>query len=226
MVKPPEGSFEDLDPKAAWERVLATYVDRDGVINFEGMAAEPRDLNAYVAWLARPLDDQLGPSERLAWLCNAYNGLAMYNVLHSGVLPASKIRFFYLRELQFNGERTCLYNFENDVIRPLGDPRIHFWLNCMVRSCPRLPREPLCSETLDRQLTEAAREFLQDPRYVYLDGEKREVHLSAILDWYQADFLAEAPSLLGYINLYRSEPVPLDWDVRFLPYDWTLNAKP
>ena len=53
----------------------------------------------------------------------------------------------------------------------------------------------------------------------------REVRVSAILDWYEEDFLAVAPSLVAYLNRYRDEPIPEDWDVAFLDYDWSLNAR-
>ena len=51
------------------------------------------------------------------------------------------------------------------------------------------------------------------------------MELSAILDWYREDFLAVAPSLVAWLNRYRDEPVPEDYEVGFLPYDWTLNAR-
>ena len=71
------------------------------------------------------------------------------------------------------------------MIRERGDPRIHFALNCMVRSCPRLPQLPFRAETLDAQLDGAAEEFLNDTRHVKLSPEERTVYLSSILDWYE-----------------------------------------
>ena len=147
----------------------------------------------------------------------------MYNVLNAGVLPSSKVRFFYLRELVQDGAPISLYDFENDVIRARGEARVHFALNCMVRSCPRLPRIPFRAEDLNEQLDAAAREFLNDPCHVELVPERRTVRFSAILDWYEEDFLIEEPSLVAYANRYREEKIPADWDVEFLPYDWTLN---
>ena len=38
--------------------------------------------------------------------------------------------------------------------------------------------------------------------------------------------LAVAPSLIEYCNRYRDEPIPTDYAVEFIPYDWTLNAQP
>jgi len=118
-----------------------------------------------------------------------------------------------------------LHTLENDVIRPLGEPRVHFALNCMVRDCPRLPRAPFAPATLQAQLNAAAQEFLSAPRHVEVDPAARRVRFSAILKGYDEDFLAVAPSLIAYANRYRDEPVPEDWQVEFLDYDWTLNRQ-
>ena len=223
LVPPPEIDLEGRDPEGAWVRVLAEHVDERGVIDFEGLRADPGQLDLYVAWIARSGGAELMDEARTAHLVNAYNALAMYNVLHAGVLPKSKVRFFYLRELMLDGSAISLYDLENEVIRPLGEARVHFALNCMVRSCPRLPQAPFTAPDLDAQLEAAATEFLNDPRHVRLLPDERRVRLSAILDWYGEDFLAVAPSLLAYVNRYRSEPVPEDWAIDFLPYDWTLK---
>ena len=223
LVPPPEVSLEGVDPQAAWARVLALRVEASGAIDFAGLARDPVDLELYVAWLAQQ-QPALEGERRIAQLINAYNALAMYNVLNGGVEPESKVRFFYLRRLVYDGEPISLYHLENDVIRPLGEPRVHFALNCMVRSCPRLPDESFRAETLDATLEGAAGEFLNDPRHVELVPEEGKVRFSAILDWYEEDFLAVAPSLIAYVNRYREVPIPEDWAISFLPYDWTLNA--
>ena len=57
-----------------------------------------------------------------------------------------------------------LYTYENDVIRPLGDPRVHVSLNCMVRGCPRLPRSPFSGKVLQKQLEALAIEFFNEKR--------------------------------------------------------------
>ena len=50
--------------------------------------------------------------------------------------------------------------------------------------------------------------------------------ISAILDFYTADFLEKAPSLPAYVNRYRAPPVPTDYRTAFLDYDWTINRWP
>ncbi len=136
-----------------------------------------------------------------------------------------KFTFFYLRTFTVGGRSISLYNFENDVIRPLGEERVHFALNCMVVSCPRLPRTAFSANMLDRQLDTAARAFIGEDRNVRADAAKREIWLSAIFDFYTKDFLAHAPSLVAYVNRYRVGKLPPDLTVRFLDYDWTVNER-
>lgn len=213
--------------------MLSTSVDERGRIDFAGVAKAPADLDAYVAWVGVVSPESAPgafatPESRLAYYLNAYNALAMYNLVKAGnpeSLAKVKFRFFYRDRLVMGGKRISLYRLENSVVRPLGDPRIHFALNCMVRGCPRLPRVPFEAARLDAQLDEAARLFFSEQRNVRLDPAARTVHFSEILRFYTSDFLARAPSLIEYANRYRVDPIPADWMVKFIPYDWTVNRQ-
>jgi hypothetical protein len=225
-VATPRPAIESVSsPEGAWEAVLERAVDDRGRIDFAGIAREPANLDAYVAWLAGAPT----PSERaakIAYLVNAYNALAMYNAVRSGIpeeLDSRKVKFFYRDRFELGGRRISLYALENQVIRPLGDPRVHFALNCMARSCPRLPKKPFRAETLDADLDHLAREFLNDPRNAAVDPAAKVVRFSEILKFYTEDFRKAAPSLIAYANRYRDEKIPEDYRVEFIPYDWTLN---
>ena len=215
---------------AAWARILRQHVLDDGRIDFVALRRDPADLDAYVAWVAAhgpATTPQLfpTPAARLAYYINAYNAVAMHYVVASERRPAEKYRFFLLREFPIDGRPMSLYALENRLIRPLGDPRVHFALNCMVRGCPRLPREPFDPMKLDAQLDRETRRFLDEPRNVQVDPPLGVVRLNEILRFYTRDFLAQAPSLVAYVNLYRAEPIPAEYRVRFIPYDWTLHQR-
>lgn len=230
-VPPPEIPLTGADPMAAWARVLSTHVDAEGRIDFEAMKTDSRDLDTFVAYVAQT-DPQSAPAsfpsrdERVAFYLNSYNALAMYNVLHAGVLPVDTAKFFYFRALKVGGRWISLYDYENSVIRPLGEERVHFALNCMVRACPRLPQQPFVASNLEQQLDAAAREFCNKSLHVEPHAETSKVRLSQIMEFYTADFLQHAPSLIAYCNRYRLDPIPLGYAVEFIPYDWTLNQSP
>jgi hypothetical protein len=218
--------------ESLWTTVLARHVDQQGRIDFAALKQEHRDLDRVIGFIADPAaQSKRFPDKRarLAFYTNAYNALAMYGVVDAGIPKSlgglTKFTFFYLRTFTIGGKSISLYDFENDVIRPLGEERVHFALNCMVVSCPRLPRAAFSADMLDRQLDAAARAFVGQSSNVRVDPAKREVWLSAIFDFYTKDFLAHAPSLIAYVNRYRSERIPADFRVRFLEYDWTVNDR-
>ena len=220
--------------ESAWARVLERRVDERGRVDFAGLERDRADLDRFVSWVSavgpnnRP---ELFPSraEVIAHHINAYNALAMYNVIAAGT-PRSLseyglIRFFYLRRFAVGGEAMSLYKYENEVIRPLGEERVHFALNCMAASCPRLPRTPFRASTLEAALAAETKRFVDEPRNVAVDGARRKVRLSAIFDFYPEDFLARAPGPIAYLNTYRSMPVPAQYGVEFIDYDWTVAGK-
>ena len=216
-------------PLESWALVLERHVDEQGRVDFTGITAEPDPLEHYVAYVGTVSEtaEPKTPDDRraaIAFSINAYNALAMYNVIVSGRRPSDKLGFFFLQKFQIAGHYRSLYGFEKDVIRGFGDPRVHFALNCMTRSCPRLPRTPFDGVALDRQLEAAAREFFNDKRNIVVADEEKVVHLSWIMSFYRRDFLQAAPTLLAYVNRYRDEPVPQDYRIRWLRYDWSLNT--
>ena len=223
------------EPRDSWARVLERFLDRDGRIDFAGLSRARGDLDRFVAWIY-----QTGPESRpglfpthrhvLAYHLNAYNALAMYAILDEGV-PQSlaglkKVHFFVLKRYQVDGRPISLYAYENEIIRPLGEPRVHFALNCMAVACPRLPREPFDAERLEEQLERETRYFFSEPRNVRVDDNARTIHLSEILDFYSSDFLGAVPTLAAYVNRYRMAPVPEEYSIVFTPYDWSVNRRP
>jgi hypothetical protein len=221
-----------------WEYVLDRYVDAQGRTDFAAAAADRAALDRFVAYVGShgPRTTPAafaGRAEQLAFHINAYNALALAGVLDEGI-PADfgtlwrRAAFFRFRAVTVDGQRTNLYDYENRTIRPLGEPRVHFALNCMVRACPRLPRAPFRPETLEASLDAAAREFFASDRHLRVDPVARTVAVSAILDFYTGDFASSGSpaDLIPYINRYRSPAVPPDYRLRFIPYDWTVNRRP
>ena len=221
-------------PQDAWARVLRRHVDDQGRVDFAALASNRGDLERFVGWVYETGPENCpdlfpGRADVLAYHLNAYNALAMYNVLDAGI-PHSldglrKVGFFYLRKVRVGGRSMSLYAYENRIIRRLGEERVHFALNCMAVGCPRLPRVPFEAATLDADLEREATRFFNEDRNVAVDAASRTVRLSEILKFYSVDFLAKAPTLVAYAIRYRREPIPHDYGVEFIPYDWTVNRQ-
>ncbi len=221
-----------------WENVLQTYVDNEGRVDFSGLTANTKELENYVAFVAEispATHPEKFPShaEILSYHINTYNALAMHGVIVEEVKDGfnsffKRAAFFKFHDVIIGGKSTSLSDYENKVIRKFNEPRVHFALNCMVRDCPRLPKEAFRAETLDSQLDAVTREFFSKEKHIRIDHNKRSVWLSAILDFYTKDFVSskKTSDLMTYVNPYLDNPVPTDFRVRFIKYDWTLNQQP
>ena len=168
-------------PIEAYARVLERFVNDRGEVDFSALARDRADLDAYVIHVAgTPFGDFAAGHERLAHYINAYNALSMYNVLDSGIPETHagwrKVWFFYLKELVIGGRLMSLYAFENDVIRKLGEPRVHFALNCSARGCPLLPRAPFTARNLEEELDRETRRFFSEARNLRVDQAQRTVY--------------------------------------------------
>lgn len=221
----------------AYAKVLAHYVDELGRVGFAALGADSSEmglpaLERYVQAIGRvPLAQVQAGAPRLAHMINAYNALSMYNVIRSG-LPAThagfaKLRFFVLRKFQIGEREMSLYSFENDVIRKLNEPRIHFALNCSALSCPMLPRVPFEAASLNEVLDQETRKFFANPANLRIDHERRTVYFNEILKFYTEDFTpSHAPSLIAYAQRYSVVEIPSDYASAFTPYDWTVAHRP
>lgn len=219
----------------SWAQVLNSHVDHKGRVNFENLDKDYLPLYRYIKFVAQsgPMNNPERYStfdERLAYYLNSYNALAMYGVLSKGIPQDfgqiwDRAEFFKLTVFNIGGMKISLYDYENKIIRPLGDPRIHFALNCMVRGCPRLPKKPFLAETVQSTLNTLSKEFVNHPRHVEALHAEQMVRISEIFRFYTEDFVntQSAPSLITYINNYRTDPIPEHYKVEFIPYDWTIN---
>jgi hypothetical protein len=86
-------------------------------------------------------------------------------VRHPGIASirdiGSLLRPVWNREAGRVGRRArSLGEIEHEILRPLGDPRIHGAIVCASVSCPPLRREPFAAARLDAQLDDQMRRWL------------------------------------------------------------------
>ena len=221
-----------------WSKVLVEFVDDKGRTDFISLKEKQDDLKKMVDFIASTSPKshpELFPTRNdvLAYHSNTYNALAMHEVVKKKI-PKNfssffkRAAFFKFRGVVIGGKKTNLYDYENKVIRPLDEPRIHFALNCMVKDCPRLPQQPFLAETLDKQFDEATVEFFTKDNHLRFDHDKNTAYLSWILDVYVDDFVesGKAKDLASYVNPYLDKPIPEGYKIKFIKYDWTVNQQP
>jgi len=147
--------------------------------------------------------------------------------------------------LQFRvmGRMVTLDEIEHQTLRKeFSEPRIHMALVCASVGCPFLRREPYVAERLDEQLDAQARQFLGDPSKFRIDRAGRRVYVSAIFKWFGPDFAKtyRAARFTGHSKthqavlsfhsryLLKEDRLYLEqteFDVKYLPYDWSLNGQ-
>jgi len=221
-----------------WALVLEKFVDEQGRVDFAGLSQDRADLDGFVSAI-EAVSPTANPElfdtndKVLAYHANAYNALAMKGVIDRNI-PKNfntlfkRAGFFKFRKVVIGGKKTDLYNYENKVIRPLGEARMHFVLNCMVKDCPRLPRTPFYAEKMQSSLQQAAVEFFTREKHTRVDNEEKALHLSGIMKFYTKDYVASGKKqdLLAYVNQFRQDKVSSDYQVEFIKYDWTINQQP
>lgn len=193
-------------------------------------------LSRQLQRLKPPLPTNLSPHEELAYWVNAYNTLMLARVAElwpvksvKGALPGAPYAIFKEKRFEVAGQRRSLDELEHQLIRPrFKDPRVHAALNCASASCPPLASTPFLPTTLDAQLDQVARSFVNDPVRQRLQRAPRAI--SMIFKWYAQDFQASG-GVKVWMSTYLKEPLRAtllrdSTPVGYLTYDWSLNQAP
>jgi hypothetical protein len=108
------------------------------------------------------------------------------------------------------------------MLLKMGDPRVHFAVNCASESCPKLADEAFLATKLDQQLDQAAKAFVNsDKNKLYAS----RVELSKIFKWYASDFEAEGQSVIDFINQHAEVSISKSASIDYLDYSWELNEQ-
>lgn len=140
----------------------------------------------------------------------------------------------FQRELfTIGGSQYSLDAMEKDIL--LGDDawekgwaeaRVHFAVNCASVGCPPLRDTVYTPDNIEHYLSENTRRAFNTRRHFSIEGET--LYLTSLFDWYEQDYVREQGSVRGFIRAYADERAVSAMDetarIRFIDYDWTLNA--
>lgn len=173
----------------------------------------------------------------IAFWINAYNILVIETVARG--YPVESIRdlgspiwpVWKHREIAVAGELRSLDEIEHEILRPMGDPRIHAALVCASVSCPPLAREPWQADRLDEMFDAALSSWLGDARKgLRIDREHGRVFVSKVFDWFADDFGDDPSALLAFVlpHVAVADRIWLSAhreqvEIEYLRYDWRLN---
>lgn len=230
---------------ALFSAVLADHVN-EGLVDYTALKTDAR-LPRYLAQLAATDPASLaGDAERLALWLNAYNAYTLQLVIErtpaksiteigtGGLVLGSvlKTTAWDIRFAEVGGKKYTLNEIEHEVIRAqFKDARAHYALNCASGSCPILPTAAFEAGQIDEQLDTQGRLFLRDSTKNRFDLSTRTAHLSSIFKWYGKDFGADDRAALLAAAKFTTPDIrqaieadPAAWTIKFLAYDWSLNA--
>lgn len=235
----------DFD-RAVWARMLerhtASVSDMAGTrVDYAALAAD-REWRGFVDDLARraPPPD---PAGRMAFWIDVYNVLAIDMVVRHWPVESIRDAGSFFRRVwsldagTVDGRSVTLGEIEHEILRPMGDPRIHMAIVCASTSCPSLARTPFHPEDLDARLDGAVGRFLGDPRKgLAIDRARGRIRVSRIFAWFEDDF-DEPGGVVAFVRAHLKHAQQLDaadraWleaagaDVPMdhFDYDWSVNA--
>ena len=208
---------------SVWNTLLQRHVDGNGNVNYSGFKQDGEELSNYLNHLAQhPPSQTWSKEDSLAYYINLYNAATVKLIVnHYPVEGIKDIPNRWSKKwIKVGNNVLSLNGIEHDILRKMGEPRIHFAINCASYSCPKLWNEAFIPEKVEQQLDQVAHDFVNDPTKNRF--EQDEAQLSKIFKWYKGDF-TEDVSLLEYINQYLNDPINKNTDIDYLDYDWSLN---
>lgn len=223
-----------------WDALLKKYVDPRGMVDYQNWkrsANDMRVLDQYLGQLSRAVIAPNSATQgKLAFWINAYNAVTVKGILRE--YPTTSIRNHTAKFLGYNiwddlqlivdGKPYSLNQMEHEVLRKMGEPRIHFAIVCASIGCPRLLNEAYVPARIDEQLTTNTLAFFADPTKFKYNAASRTIAVSPILDWFGEDFGSTTAAQMQRIAPYVPEAARElaksgQARVSFVDYDWGLN---
>lgn len=225
-----------------YDQLLKKYVDKNGLVNYKSWQANSSDRAALQNYL-----DELGKGDpkkvakreaKLAYWINAYNAVTIEGILQ--VYPTTSIRNHTARVWGYNiwknlyfhagGQKFNLDSIEHQILRSMGEPRIHFAIVCASMGCPRLLNEAYTSQRLEEQLTRNTTDFFSRAQNLQVDADENTLRLSSIMSWFGEDFGKNSTEQIQTVAEYFPDSAKAfvskgGYRVAYVEYDWKLNEQ-
>lgn len=215
-----------------WAELLSKYV-KPGGVDYAGFRSEEKTLDNYLKVLEDIDSKTMSRDEQFAYYINAYNAWTIKLILsaYPDVKSIKDLGTFLQspwekKFVRIDRNLLTLDDIEHRILRPrFKDPRVHFAINCSAASCPPLRAEPYLGSTLDQQLDQSTRAFINSPNRYRLDGNA--LYVSRIFKWFAEDFNDD---VVGFYLKYARDDLKKQLtekkdiiQVKYLDYDWSLN---
>ncbi len=208
----------------SFNKLLNNYVSPEGKVNYAGLKKNKHTLDAYIDMLAKTkVMENWGKSEKLSFWINTYNALTIRTIVEH--FPVKSIKDidggdpWKVKRFTNGGKALSLNDIENNILRPMGDSRIHFAINCAAASCPPIANKAFDAENVDALLEKRTTHFINDAYFNMISHDRAKI--SKIFDWYKSDF----PNLDAFLTKYNTQHTIVDSKtaISYFDYDWKLN---
>lgn len=229
-----------------WSALLGLFV-ANGLVDYGRMSRVRRLVEVYLHQLAEHDPDSfIDADDQLAFYLNAYNAIAVHQVLlHYPVPSIRAIPGAFLRPYPIGRRNVGLHTLHGGLLRGFRDPRIHVALSPAMRGAPVLQPQAFTGAQLQAELDAALRRFLAEPeRGLRYDDATETLWLSPIIRWFGGDLLRPTamPQLGGLVRGWVRLPevlttlrpylpaelaarLPERPRLRVLTLDWRLNDR-
>jgi len=231
------GSFDF----SGWDALLKKHVKTttiDGVdlhsVAYKSLKGDPEFKKVIEELKTASLDDLKTKDEKLSFWINTYNVLAVKVVVdHYPVKSIKDIGSLFKSVWKRKagvvaGKERTLNEVEHEILRKMGDPRIHVAIVCASVSCPDLRKEAFTADRLNEQLDDQVKLFLENTgKGMRIDEKKKKVYVSSIFKWFDEDFESQG-GVTGFISQYVSPSrqkslKEYGGKLKYLDYNWDLN---
>jgi hypothetical protein len=206
---------------SVWNDLLKKHVSATGKVNYKGFKTDLEILDSYMRSLNENAPSESATKEeRLAYWINAYNAvtirLIVVNYPLTSITKLDGGKPWDVKRYSNGGKKMSLNDIENNILRPMGDARIHFALNCAAKSCPPLLNEAFTADNVNKLLEQRTKQFINSSR---TEIGKEAIKVSKIFDWYGKDF----GNVVDFVNKYAKVKASKTAKMTYIEYDWSLN---
>jgi len=214
-----------------WNALLKKHVRANGDVDYNGFLRDRTTLEAYLNQLSKnPPNASVSKNEQMAYWINAYNAFTVKLIIDN--LPVKSIKDIAgnipmidspwdIKFFTIGGEQFDLNTIEHEILRKnFNDPRIHFAINCASFSCPKLLNASYEANSLESQLEEQTRAFINNPKKNNISSTS--LTISKLFDWFKSDF-KQAGTVTDFISKYTDVQFDTSSKINYLDYDWSLN---
>lgn len=242
-INPPRVDMTGLLPEtdgksfdhAIFNQFLSEVLRSDGTVDFARAQELQIVLDGYLKKVANSHLGALSHHEQLALCLNAHNAFTIRLILkHPEITSLLDIPRKELREQArwvLAGRIISFEDLEYSWIRMgFREPLALFGMYMGTAGGPPMPATAFTGDNLLEQLELQAIRFLGREHSLYWESETGSVYLSALLDWYEQDFMNGEGGILSALLPYmpretadaivQASPVSL----YFMPFDWSLDG--